>query len=215
MVSSVKIKICGLTNLDDAQVAVDLGADMLGFIFYPKSPRFIELDKAREIIDKIPTFVDIVGLFVNPDFETLRLAHNEGCFNWFQLHGDETPEFCRSIHWMNCRLMKAIRVRGKEDIEQASAFPADCLLLDTYNKDKYGGTGEQFDWSWLKPMNTPVMLSGGINPDNVIAAIDTGVNGIDICSGVESKPGKKDHNKMQQLFDNIRLATGRKGKNET
>lgn len=209
---TVKVKICGLTNLEDAQAAVELGADMLGFIFYPKSPRYIEVEAAREIIRKIPTFVDTVGLFVNPTSEQLQEAYAEGWLNWIQLHGDETPEFCRSLLWMNCRVIKALRIRHKEDVQKADAYPADCILLDNYSKDKYGGTGERFDWTWLEPTNQRIMLSGGISADNVIEAIETGVWGVDICSGIESKPGKKDHDKMKQLFENIRLATGRKVK---
>lgn len=209
---TLKVKICGLTNLEDAQAAVEMGADMLGFIFYPKSPRYIELARAQEIIRKIPTFVDTVGLFVNPTAEQVREAYAEGWLNWIQLHGDESPEFCRSILWMNCRLIKALRIRKRQDVSKATDYPADCILLDNYSKDRYGGTGERFDWTWIEPMHQRIMLSGGISADNVIEAIETGVWGVDICSGIESKPGKKDHEKMRQLFENIRLATGRKVK---
>jgi phosphoribosylanthranilate isomerase len=209
---SLKVKICGLTNLEDALAAVEMGADMLGFIFYPKSPRFIDFEKAREIIRKIPTFVDTVGLFVNPSAEQVRRAYAEGWLNWIQLHGDESPEFCRSLLWMNCKLIKAIRVRSKKDVQRAAEYPADIILLDHYSKDRYGGTGERFDWSWLEPMNQRIMLSGGITPDNVVEAIETGVYGIDVCSGIESQPGRKDHEKMRQLFENIRRTAGGKVK---
>jgi len=209
---SLKVKICGLTNLEDVLAAVEMGADMLGFIFYPKSPRFIDFEKAREIIRKIPTFVDTVGLFVNPSAEQVRRAYAEGWLNWIQLHGDESPEFCRSLLWMNCKLIKAIRVRSKKDVQRAAEYPADIILLDHYSKDRYGGTGERFDWSWLEPMNQRIMLSGGITPDNVVEAIETGVYGIDVCSGIESQPGRKDHEKMRQLFENIRRTAGGKVK---
>lgn len=209
---SLKVKICGLTNLEDVLAAVEMGADMLGFIFYPKSPRFIDFEKAREIIRKIPTFVDTVGLFVNPSAEQVRRAYAEGWLNWIQLHGDESPEFCRSLLWMNCKLIKAIRVRSKKDVQRAAEYPADIILLDHYSKDRYGGTGERFDWSWLEPMNQRIMLSGGITPDNVVEAIETDVYGIDVCSGIESQPGRKDHEKMRQLFENIRRTAGGKVK---
>jgi len=205
-----KVKICGITNLEDALAAVDLGADLLGFIFYPKSPRYIEPEKAMEIIRKIPTFVDTAGVFVNPTSEQIHETNEQGWLNWIQLHGDETPEFCGSLHWMNTRTMKAVRIKDKSDIESALAYHTDALLLDTYVKGKYGGTGKTFDWSLLDHLPRRIFLSGGITPENVIQAIEVGVYGVDINSGIESEPGKKDPEKMKQLFENINRAIGGK-----
>ncbi|HOK67716.1 MAG TPA: phosphoribosylanthranilate isomerase, partial [Anaerohalosphaeraceae bacterium] len=114
-----KIKICGITNLDDAVTAAELGADLLGFIFYPKSPRYIDPQKARDIIAKIPTFVDTVAVFVNPTLQQVQETAQQGWFNWIQLHGDETPDFCRSLHWLNIKLIKAVRVKGRYDIDKS------------------------------------------------------------------------------------------------
>lgn len=205
-----KVKICGITNLEDAQAAVRFGADLIGFIFYPKSPRFIEPEKAIEIIRKIPTFVDTVGVFVNPDAEQIHEMNEQGWLNWIQLHGDETPEFCRSLQWMNTRTMKAVRVREKTDIENAQIYRTDALLLDTFEDGRYGGTGRTFDWSLLDHLPRRIFLSGGITPENVVQAIEVGVFGIDVNSGIESEPGRKDHAKMKLLFENISRVIGGK-----
>jgi phosphoribosylanthranilate isomerase len=205
-----KIKICGITNLEDAQAAVRFGADLLGFIFYPQSPRYIEPEKAMEIIAKIPTFVDTVGVFVNPTSDQIHQANEQGWLNWIQLHGDETPEFCGSLHWMNTRTMKAVRVRHKSDIVTALSYPTDALLLDTHVEGLYGGTGKTFDWSLLNYLPRRIFLSGGITPDNILQALEVGTYGVDINSGIESRPGKKDLQKMKQLFDTVSRAAGGK-----
>lgn len=205
-----KIKICGITNPEDALAAVGYGADLLGFIFYPKSPRYIEPEKAMEIIRKIPTFVDTVGVFVNPTAEQIHQANEQGWLNWIQLHGDESPEFCGSLHWMNTRTMKAVRVRHKSDIVTALSYRTDALLLDTHVEGQYGGTGKTFDWSLLNQLPRRIFLSGGISPDNIFQALEVGTYGLDINSGIESRPGKKDPQKMKQLFDNINRLNGGK-----
>jgi phosphoribosylanthranilate isomerase len=207
---STKIKLCGITNIDDAKLAIDLGADLLGFNFYPQSPRYLTFEKAEEIIRQIPTFMDTVALFVNPSPQDLKRVAEKGFYNWVQLHGDETPEFCKSLNWINARIIKGIRVQNAEDIKKADTFPADAILLDAFDKDLYGGTGKTFDWTLIRHLYRRVFLAGGINPDNVVQAMEVGVYCIDICSGVESKPGKKDPKKMKLLFENIRNATGRK-----
>lgn len=204
----VKVKICGLTNYEDAAAAVDMGADMLGFNFYPKSPRYITPSKAAKIIGKLPAFTDIVGLFVNATFENIQQTLEQCDFDWVQLHGDESPQFCEQFRTVNVRTMKAIRVRGEGDIERAEEYFTDAVLLDAYDPEKYGGTGLTFDWNIIGHIQKRVFLAGGINPDNVVRAVKFGVYGIDVCSGVESEPGKKDHKKMQALFDNIRHLIG-------
>lgn len=199
-----KVKICGITNYEDAAVATDFGADMLGFNFYERSPRFIEPQKAVEIINKLPAFVDTVGLFVNEDFDKIRQIMDACQLNWIQLHGDENPEFCRQFLTIDIKTMKAIRIKNKNDIEKAEDFFTDAILLDAFHPEKYGGTGISFDWNILGHINKRVFLAGGINPDNAADAVKLGIYGIDICSGIESEPGKKDHAKTKKLFDNIR-----------
>lgn len=200
----VKVKICGLTNYDDAAAAVDMGADLLGFNFHPESPRFIASEKAAQIINKLPAFADIAGVFVNHSFEKVSEIIELCQLDWIQLHGDETPKFCQSFRSFNVKTMKAIRVRKQADIEGAEDFFTDAILLDAFDPKKYGGTGLTFDWNIIGHINKRVFLAGGINPDNAAKAVELGVYGIDVCSGIESRPGKKDHKKMKNLFDNIR-----------
>jgi phosphoribosylanthranilate isomerase len=200
----VKVKICGITNLEDARAAMQMGADMLGFNFCRASPRYIEPGKAAEIIWRLPAFIDTCAVFVNPTIEQIKTMIADGLFNWVQLHGDETPEFCDSLLSLNVRVMKALRVKTAEDIKNAERYYTDAVLLDAYRSDKYGGTGTTFDWNIVGHIRKRVFLAGGINPDNAARAIEVGVYGIDVCSGVESAPGKKDHEKLRRLFENIK-----------
>lgn len=203
-----KVKICGITNYDDAKLALDLGADMLGFNFYPKSPRCVTPDQAAAIIIKLPGFVDVAGIFVNAPVDEIRQIVDHCQINWVQLHGDETPEFCQSRLTLSVRTMKAIRVQIADDIKRAEGYFTDAILLDAFHPDAYGGTGVTFDWNIVGHINKRVFLAGGINPDNAEEAVKLGVYGIDVCSGVESEPGKKDPAKMKALFKNIRYVRG-------
>jgi phosphoribosylanthranilate isomerase len=204
----VKVKICGITNYDDAVAAMDMGADLLGFNFYPGSPRYVTPQRATDIINKLPGFIDIAGVFVNASIEQIHETKDICRLDWVQLHGDEDPEFCRSLHSHNVKTMKAIRVKDQTDIERADSFFTDAVLLDAFDPDKYGGTGLTFDWNVIGHISKRVFLAGGINPDNAAAAVKLGVYGIDVCSGVEAEPGKKDHEKMKRLFENIRHIRG-------
>jgi phosphoribosylanthranilate isomerase len=204
----VKVKICGITNLEDAQAAFEMGADLLGFNFYEKSPRYIEPQKAAEIISKLPSIVDTVGVFVNPTLDEIKQQIVDGRLNWVQLHGDESPEFCNSLSSLSVKTIKAIRVIDESSIKLAEQYYTDAVLLDAFDPHRYGGTGIAFDWNVVGYINKRVFLAGGINPDNVAKAIELGVYGIDVCSGIESSPGKKDHKKMKKLFDNIREIRG-------
>ena len=203
-----KIKICGITNVEDAVKAVELGADLLGFNFYPKSKRFIDPKDAEKVIRKLPAFVDTVGLFVNANADEIRKISKELMLNWVQLHGDESPGFCLSLNNIPAQIIKAIRVKDGRDIEYAKNFSTDALLLDAYHPMLYGGTGERFDWKKLPELTGHTFgrtfLAGGINPDNVVEAISYGFYGIDICSGIEDSPGNKNYKKMKELFKNIR-----------
>jgi len=203
-----KVKICGLTNYDDAAAAMEMGADLLSFNFYPKSPRYIQPEKAAQIITKLPAFIDIAGVFVNSSLEEIRNTIDQCQLNWVQLHGDESPQFCSALLWHNVRTMKAIRVKDKGDIDRAQSYLTDAILLDAFNPQKYGGTGLTFDWNIIGHVTRRVFLAGGINPDNAAKAVKLGVYGIDVCSGIEAQPGKKDHKKMKKLFDNIRHLRG-------
>ena len=201
---TVKVKICGITNYEDAITAVDMGADLLGLNFYLRSPRYIEPGVAEKIISRLPGFVDVVGVFVNSPFDEIRDIINQCQLNWIQLHGDETPDFCRLFKDINVKLMKAIRVKGPQDIKGARDFFADAMLFDAFSPERYGGTGITFDWDLVRRLDERAFLAGGITAENAEEAVRLGVYGIDVCSGIESKPGKKDHKKMQKLFDNIR-----------
>jgi len=203
-----KVKICGLTNYDDAVAAMDMGADLLGFNFYPVSPRYVTPEQATDIINKLPGFIDTVGVFVNASIEHIHETNAVCQLDWVQLHGDEDPDFCRALLSHNVKTMKAIRVKNQADIERADSFFTDAVLLDAFDPHKYGGTGLTFDWNVIGHISKRVFLAGGINPDNAAEAVKLGVYGIDVCSGVESGPGKKDHRKMKKLFENIRHLRG-------
>ena len=204
----VKVKICGITNYKDALAAVDMGADLLGFNFYPKSPRYIPPAKAAKIINKLPSFIDIAGVFVNESIEQIHETRNLCQLDWVQLHGDEDPEFCKKFLSYNVKIMKAIRVKDQADIERADSFFTDAILLDAFDPKKYGGTGLTFDWNIIGHISKRIFLAGGINPDNAASAVKLGVYGIDVCSGIEAEPGKKDKRLMKKLFENIRHLRG-------
>ena len=204
----VKVKICGITNYDDAVAAMDMGADLLGFNFYPKSPRYITATEAEKIINKLPAFIAVAGVFVNESLERIREILEQCQLNWVQLHGDEDQQFCQSFLSLNVKTMKAIRVKDQTDIKKAESFFTDAILLDAFHPEKYGGTGIKFDWNIVGHIGKRIFLAGGINPDNAVEAIRPGVYGIDVCSGIEISPGKKDHEKMKKLFENIRHLRG-------
>lgn len=204
----VKVKICGITSYEDAMAAIDVGADLLGFNFYDKSPRFVTIDQAAAVVKRLPAFVSLAGVFVNASQETIHQAMHTCHLDWVQLHGDEDPEFCRSLVSDNVKVIKALRVKEPADVERAHHFATDAILLDAFHPDRFGGTGLTFDWSWVQQAGKRVFLAGGITPDNAAQAAETGVYGIDICSGVESEPGRKDPDKMKTLFENIHHVRG-------
>ncbi len=197
-----RVKVCGITNSEDALCAVRLGAGALGFVFYEKSPRFISPVEAGEVIRQIPPFVTKVGVFVNAEADYLREARDIAGFDVYQFHGDETPEFCATFEE---NYIKAIRVKNAESLDAVELYDTDAFLFDAYLPDAYGGTGENFSWDVLSRRNLEhkfVILSGGLNSDNVRAAIQA-VNpyAVDVSSGVESSPGIKDHLKLEQFME--------------
>jgi phosphoribosylanthranilate isomerase len=200
-----KVKICGITNHEDAVAVMDMGADLLGFNFYSKSPRFIQPERAAEMISKLPASVDVVGVFVNASLEHIRRIVDLCQLGWVQLHGDEEPNFCEEFASDSIRTIKALRIKDVEDMQRMDDYFTDAVLLDAFDPARYGGTGRRFDWTTMVVHTyRRVFLAGGVNPDNAAEAAGLGVYGIDVCSGVEAEPGRKDHKKLKKLFDNIR-----------
>ena len=202
--TDIKIKICGITNLEDALVAANSGADALGFIFVKDSKRYIEPETARDIISKLPPFITKVGVFVNSNLNEIVEIKEKTHIDIAQLHGDETIEFCRSIPF---RTIKVIRVKDRSNIELVAQYPDQDILFDTYSDKEYGGTGTTFDWTVLKDLSLSkkVILSGGLNSDNVAEAVKVVVPyAVDVSSGVEARPGKKDHNKIKRFIEAIK-----------
>jgi len=202
----IKIKICGITNLDDALAAVDYGADALGFNFYKKSPRFIEPQKAAEIVGQLPPFIVPIGIFVNEKEDKIRDIVSLACIQGIQLHGDETPEFCQRF---GSRVIKAFQVKNKESLKRMSHYRVSAYLLDSYKEGLRGGTGTTFDWHLAVVAKTfgRVILAGGLTPDNVIEAIKlVQPYGVDVCGGIEREKGVKDHLLMKKFITDVRGA---------
>ncbi|MBI9018307.1 MAG: phosphoribosylanthranilate isomerase [Phycisphaerae bacterium] len=210
-VSSTKVKICGITNLDDGLYAIELGCDALGFNFYDKSKRYITPKAAAEIIGQLSGDICMIGVFVNANLKEIEQITNICKLDAVQLHGDETAEFCLSVKELGLRVIKAVRVKEKADIERILKYPTDEVLLDAYSTKDLGGTGEKFNWDWVKDfVGEKIYLAGGVNPDNIEEVLKLGVYGIDVCSGVEKSPGMKDHEKMKNLFEQINNNTSAK-----
>lgn len=198
----VRVKVCGITSLRDAEESLDLGADMLGFNFYPPSPRAIAPEKAREIIARLPADSFNVALFVNAARQeverTIVGADGRRLYRALQFHGEENAEFCAG--W-GLEIIKAFRLKEKTALHALTDFPADFYLLDSWSAG-YGGSGAGFPWEWLDGLDGgKLILSGGLTPDNVAAAIRrVHPFGVDVCSSVEARPGIKDHEKLKQFI---------------
>src|SRR5262245_22219401 len=168
---SVKVKICGITNVPDALTAVEAGADALGFNFYEKSPRHISTRAVAEIVRQLPPFIIRVGVFVDADEDLVLRAIGDCGLNLLQFHGDESPEYCTQFGLMN---MKAFRIRDAESLKALAQYPTDAWLLDAYLPDQPGGTGKTFNWDLAidaKKFGKPIFLAGGLTPDNVADAV--------------------------------------------
>lgn len=197
------MKICGITNIADALHASACGADALGFVFYPGSPRFVDPDRARRIIAELPPMVTTVGLFVNQSPARIREMVEFCGLNTVQLHGEEEPDQCS---YPPCRVIKALRLKGGMDESVFSAYRVSALLLDAYVPDQYGGTGHCCDWARATEIASRhrVILAGGLNPENVSDAVrQVRPYGVDVSSGVEKSPGQKDPEKVATF---IRMA---------
>ena len=201
------VKICGITNLPDALVAVSEGADALGFNFYRESSRYVEPLEARRIIEQLPSSVLTVGVFVNEETpEQLKAVASEAGVSAIQLHGDESPDYCSALR--DSYVIKAFAVSEAFDIRTILEYSIDAVLLDASHHKLRGGTGQVIDWAVAKrvgKLDVKMFLAGGLTPENVREAIDT-VNpyAVDACSGLERAPGMKDHNRLQSFFKEVR-----------
>ena len=196
----MNIKICGITSSNDAQKAVECGASAIGLIFYKKSPRSICIELAKNIASNLDGKVPLVGVFVNECIDRVKLIASLVPINIIQLHGEESPEYCKQL---NYPVIKVFKINNNFDSQLLESYDVDAYLFDTYRKGLAGGTGEKFNWDLIKKIksNTPFILSGGLTLDNAMEGVKT-VNplAIDVNSGVEESPGEKDHDKIESLF---------------
>lgn len=199
-----RIKICGITRVQDAECAADAGADAIGLVFHEPSPRCVDLDRARRIVAGLPAFVSTVGLFVNAEAAAVRRVLEAVPLDLLQFHGDEDEAYCRSF---SRPYMKALRVRGEEDLAEAlKGYPsAAALLLDSWHRDLAGGTGEAFDWARVpRHREARLVLAGGLHPGNVRAAIAAvKPYAVDVSTGVEEAPGRKSAEKIQAFAEAV------------
>ena len=202
-----RVKICGITSVEDAQGAIAAGADALGLVFYPPSKRFVDLDTARRICEGLPAFITLTGLFVDPSEAELEQVLTELPIDLIQFHGNESDQFCKQA---GKPYIKALRIRKDIDlVAEAGSYPGSRgLLLDTYVKGSPGGTGQTFDWSLVPRSLAPkVILAGGLDSDNVGKAIrEVQPYAVDVSGGVESAPGKKSQEKIERFVAAVSAA---------
>jgi phosphoribosylanthranilate isomerase len=208
--NSIQVKICGITHAVDAQCAIDCGADALGFNFYPRSKRFLDFDSARDWLKQLPPGVLKVAVLVNPaPAEAIHFAQT-GIFDWIQLHGNESPEFCRKLAERGIRFAKALPIVNEDSLLGSSEFFTDTVLLDSSGSGGFGGTGRAFPWDLGRRFvedhpNLRVILAGGLTPQNVGEAIRLVCPfGVDVTSGVEASPGRKDPGRLRAFISAVR-----------
>ena len=200
-----EIKICGITNLEDASHAAECGADALGFNFYARSPRYVAPERAKEIIEKIPDGMTTVGVFVNYDPREVKKTVEFCGLELIQLHGDESREYCRQFP--SSLLIKAFSPRNDGDLRKVSSYPVRAILVDAYDPSRYGGTGRRSDWRLAVRVKEThlLIIAGGLNPDNIREAIEiVSPHAVDVNSGVESFPGRKDPQKVRAIIEVVR-----------
>ena len=211
MAYTPKVKICGITNAEDAAVAVEAGADALGFVFYRKSPRYIEPTLARQIIMNLPPLVIPVGVFVDEDQQVIRSLMDDCGLEIAQLHGNESAVYCKEL---GRTILKALRVKDRSTFLALAEYRGRAgvrgFVLDAFSEQAYGGTGQMIDWQLAaeaaKAAN--ILLAGGLTPDNVTKAIQAvHPYGVDVSSGVERAPGKKDHEKVRAFIQAVRVVS--------
>ena len=203
-----RVKICGITNLSDAELAVSRGAWAIGMVFHSESPRFCDTSEAAEIGAALKRRVELVGVFVNAPLDHVVALAEGSSLSMLQFHGDEGPAYCQeAARRTGLKVIKAARVRDAASVRALQTYHTDFHMLDTYVPGRPGGTGERFDWSLAAEHtgSVPVILSGGLLPENIGEAIAT-VHpfAIDVASGVESVPGRKDPDKLSRLFESVR-----------
>ena len=202
----MQVKFCGFTQASDVQQAIELGADALGFVFYPPSPRAVTAEQAKSLLQQVPAFVSVVALVVNIQPSELVALANSVDFDVIQFHGDESAEQCQQLaKSVNKRWVKALRINQdthdlqsiQSQIKDYAQAGASSILLDAYHKDAYGGTGERFDWSLIpKDSALPIILAGGLTPDNIGDTLKLPIQAVDVSGGIESAKGIKDAGKM-------------------
>jgi phosphoribosylanthranilate isomerase len=207
----MRIKICGNTSVDDARAAADMGAWAIGIIHHPESPRYVEPALAAEIGAALKRRCEVAGVFVEQTMDEIVRAAADEELTIVQLHGDQGPQFCREVaRRTGAKVMKAFRVRSSADIRGAEAFRTDFHLFDAYRPRTPGGTGESFDWELLagRRSQIPALLAGGLTPENVGEAILAAKPwGVDVVSGVEAEPGRKDLRRLAAFFEAVRSTT--------
>jgi phosphoribosylanthranilate isomerase len=209
LMNPIQIKICGVTNADDARACVELGADMIGFNFYPASPRYIEPIMVRRIVDALPAQTCAVGVFVDADPAEIRKLAKTAGVRCVQLHGDTTPESCNELA-REFRVIRALSTDTRFEPEHAAMFSHCDLLIDAYHPDLRGGTGQTCDWSAARAAmryTRFLILSGGLNAQNVSRAIAAVTpHAVDVCTGIESAPGVKNHDAIKDFIAAVRTA---------
>jgi phosphoribosylanthranilate isomerase len=204
---SVKVKICGITNVPDALAAAEAGADVVGFVFHEQSPRFVRIGEAAEIIRELPPHVLKAGVFVNAPEDFVAEAIQNCGLNLLQFHGDETPEYCVQFGPLS---IKAFRIRDAASLNGLQAYKTDAFLLDAYSPSQRGGTGETFNWALAagaQKFGRPIFLAGGLKPENVSEAIrQVRPYGVDVSSGVEKAPRVKNHAKVKAFIEAAKAA---------
>ncbi len=202
----IKVKICGITNLEDATASAEAGCDAMGFVFYKKSLRYIIPERARDIIKHMPAHILKIGVFVNAREKTIKRIARLCGLNILQFHGNESLKFCSKFK--NYKIIKAFRIKDKMDPSQIIKYKTFGYLFDTFVESKAGGTGKNFDWKLVRHMDgltRPVFLSGGITANNVKKAIEVvQPDWVDVSSAVEAKPGKKDHKKVKEFIEAVK-----------
>ncbi len=210
MPARVRVKICGVTSPSDARRIAEAGADAIGIVFWPKSPRFVTPRRAREIVRALPPWVAAVGVFVDEDASAIAAVARMAGLSACQLHGDEPPAVARLLSaW---KVLKAFRVRAAADLCRVRAYPADAYLFDARSPRGPGGTGETLPWRILRgrSFGRPFVLAGGLDPDNAALAIRVANPwGVDVSSGVESRPGRKDMGKVRAFLEAVASASAR------
>ncbi|WDZ50674.1 phosphoribosylanthranilate isomerase [Acinetobacter vivianii] len=210
-----RAKICGITRIQDIHAVVQSGADAIGFVFFPPSPRNVSIEQAQALAKQVPPYVQLVGLFVNATAEDIQTVLDSVPLDVLQLHGDETPEQCQLIATQcKCRWYKAIQVKPDLDIvaeiQCYQAAGASAVLLDAWHPELKGGTGHSFDWTQFPQLEIPLILAGGLTPENVSEAIDTtAAFAVDVSGGVESAKGIKDQQLIEKFMQGVQRGSAK------